>query len=201
METINNKTANNHKEVLFSSFKKSDSILIVSPFLSKHFTFFPFSKLSHLKEIILITTFKPRNDDLKGKINFFKEMILFCEKSNIRYNILIDNSLHGKLYICKKEEIYFEAIITSANFTLNGLKINNEWGVSVFDSSEIEQIVHLLLENIVFESITKQRIGIFEQEIAPHIKKKDKNNSEIDLSNFIIIKTNLLHLIISVIIG
>lgn len=43
--------------------------------------------------------------------------------------ILIDNSLHGKLYICQKDNTFFKAIITSANFTSNGLSNNNEWGV------------------------------------------------------------------------
>ncbi|MCS3163297.1 hypothetical protein NXX71_23875 [Bacteroides faecis] len=51
---------------------EADDILIVSPFLSKNFSFFPFEELTHLKEITLITTFKDSNDDLKGKISFSK---------------------------------------------------------------------------------------------------------------------------------
>jgi len=39
---------------------------------------------------------------------------------------LIDNSLHGKIYITKKGTTYLEAIITSANFTENGLKLNTD---------------------------------------------------------------------------
>ncbi|WP_374708498.1 restriction endonuclease PLD domain-containing protein [Bacteroides faecis] len=46
----------------------------------------------------------------------------FGEKRQVKVSILIDNSLHGKIYICKRSNIYTSAIITSANFTQKGLK-------------------------------------------------------------------------------
>ncbi len=189
MEIINNENHNeNHEQKLLRCFREADDILIVSPFLSKNFSFFPFEELTHLKEITLITTFKDSNDDLKGKISFFKKLKSFGEKRQVKVSILIDNSLHGKIYICKRSNIYTSAIITSANFTQKGLKKNNEWGISISNSDDIEDIVSTLYKNIIYKPITEQDIHFFDEHIAPNIKDRTESSSNIDLSDFYKVK-------------
>lgn len=154
MNIINNRTVDNHESNLLNSFKKSDEAIIVSPFISKSFKFFGFAKNKHLKKITLITTLKNDYDDQLCKINFFKNLFEFGKKEDISIEIFIDNSLHGKIYIFKKDNEYTKGIITSANFTRNGLKLNNEWGIEIDDVLKIGEIADDLISKIVLEPIS-----------------------------------------------
>lgn len=174
MTIINNRTNNNHESNLLNSFKDSDEAIIVSPFLSKSFKFFGFAKIKHVKKISLVTTLKNDYNDQKCKINFLKNLFEFGKKENIIVEILIDNSLHGKIYIFKKDNKYIKGIITSANFTRNGLKLNNEWGIEIVDTIRIEEIANDLISNIVLEPITEPILKDIEAKfnsIQPPIQK------------------------------
>lgn len=192
MNIINNRTNENHESNLLNYFKSSDEAIIVSPFLSKSFKFFGFTKVKHLKKITLITTLKNDYNDQLCKINFFKNFFEFGKKELIDIEILIDNSLHGKIYIFKKDNKYTNGIITSANFTRNGLKINNEWGISFDNSIEIEEITQNLISNIVLEPITETILNNLEIKFASNPPPKQLIVKTVDLVESLKLKSNPL---------
>ncbi len=192
MQIINNRTRKNHKVALLESFKKADSIIITSPFLASNFDFFPFNKVKHVKEISLITTLKSINDDQRNKVKFFRKLIDFGKKTNTTIRIQVDNSLHGKLYITKIGSNFNQAIITSANFTSNGLWVNNEWGISIDSHEEILNIVGELNRNIRLEQITENKLLELEKKLNTIPQKKTIPSEEFDLSSLLSFKEDPL---------
>ncbi|MDI6047408.1 restriction endonuclease PLD domain-containing protein [Flavobacterium yafengii] len=192
MNIINNRTKEDHELNLLNYFKSSDEAIIVSPFLSKSFKFFGFDKIKHVNKITLITTLKNDYNDQLCKINFFKNLFDFGIKESIDIEILIDNSLHGKIYIFKKENEFKNAIITSANFTLNGLKLNNEWGISFDEPKKIEEITRDLISNIVLEPITKTILDNLENKFASNPQPKQVIVKTINLVEILGLKSNPL---------
>ncbi len=190
IEIINNLTRENHFKRLIDSFKISDEIVIISPFISTDENFFPFQDLLDLKKIKLVTTLKPKSLDQYNKVPFFKYLYAFCNANSIELEILIENSLHGKIYISKSEGNYNEAIITSANFTNNGLRLNNEWGTIIKDALEIERLEVNILEKIVLESLTEKQIDDFMEVLEKNPLPKEKNPVTIDLSHHLQYKKN-----------
>lgn len=194
MQIINNKTRINHHAFLLDCFEKSDRITIVSPFVSNNFNFFPFDKLNHLVKITLLTTLKPNDLEQSNKVFFFRNILDFGKSKNIEIEILIDNSLHGKIYIGQKENLYFKAIITSANFTTNGLRINNEWGICIDKHNEIDRIVNELRKNVVTEPITDKIVTDFENKIKAISKPSKGPKYDLDLINSLKLKENPLNI-------
>ena len=195
MNIINNRTKDNHESILIDCFESSDEIWLVSPFLSKSFSFFPFEKVRHLRKITLLTTLKPFNSDQHCKVRFFKDLFIFGNTENVDIEILIDNSLHGKMYIGKKENVYIKAIITSSNFTRNGLKINNEWGVCFDDHSKIKQIVNNLRKHVILKPITEKTVDKFQKIIDKNPLKQNEQKSNVNLIEEITFKENPLNIL------
>lgn len=195
MNIINNRTSNNHESILLDSLKDADEAIIISPFLSKSFAFFKFSKLKHLKKITLITTLKNEYSEQQCKINFFKNLFEFGKKHSVDIEILIDNSLHGKIYIFKKDNQYTKGIITSANFTPNGLKLNNEWGIEIDDAIRIEEIANDLISNIVLEPITEPILKNMEAEFNSIPPPKATVSDSVDLVKALSLKANPLNVL------
>ena len=193
MQVINNRKRDNHKTFLIECFEKSDNIIIVSPFVSKSLDFFPFERLKKLKKITLLTTLKPNDIEQPNKVKFFRQLFDFGKLQNVEIEILIDNSLHGKLYICQKSDTFFKAIITSANFTSSGLRVNNEWGISIEDSEIIERIALDLRNSIVIETITEKILKEFENKINT-VPKPKKTTYDLNLIDSIKLKTNPLNI-------
>ena len=195
MKIINNRSIDNHESNLLKSFKDSDEAIIVSPFLSKSFKFFGFAKTKHLNKITLITTLKNDYNDQLCKIKFFKNLFEFGKKETIDIKILIDNSLHGKIYIFKKNNEFTKGIITSANFTRNGLKLNNEWGIEIDDSIRIEEIAIDLISNIVLESITEKILTDMETKFNLIPPRRIIASDSIDLVESLKLKSNPLNVL------
>lgn len=70
----------------------------------------------------------------------------------------MNNRLHGKVYIFKKKDRYLSAIISSANFTNNGLSLNHEWGVEIFDEQAILELEKSVLNSIEIHNLSFQNI-------------------------------------------
>src|SRR5438105_15785795 len=94
----------------------------------------------------------------------------FGNSQNIEIEILIDNTLHGKIYIGKSRKLN-RAIITSANFTSNGLRTNNEWGICIDDQDQILEIESDLRRNITLEPISRKRIKQFIEIISKNPRR------------------------------
>jgi HKD family nuclease len=192
-EIISNITRNNHNKRLLDNFIIADEIIIVSPFISTSFDFFPFEKVTHLKKITMVTTLKPKDKDQYTKVPFFKKLYEFTNINNIDLNILIENSLHGKIYITKKETKYLEAIITSANFTKNGLRLNNEWGTIIKNPEKISELEDGILSRVVLKSLSESEIDDFISVLNKNPLPKEKGNEiTVDLTKKIELKDNPL---------
>ena len=137
MIVINNlDSKTNHFSRIKDLVLESNKIIIVSPFLMGDFgTFFNDLDLNDLSNIHLITTLKPKSFDQINKTNSFLtfvELPIF-NSNKVDFKISINNRLHGKIYIFKKSDKPFKAIITSANFTDSGLSYNHEWWIEISD--------------------------------------------------------------------
>lgn len=190
-EVINNLTRNNHFKRLIKSFEKAKEILIVSPFISSSTDFFPFEKLAELNKLTVVTTLKPHDLDQYSKIPFFKKLYDFCNLRNIELSILIENSLHGKVYISKYEDGTSEATITSANFTNNGLRLNNEWGTVITTKEQIVELENGIISKVVLEPLSESDIDDFLKEIESQPKSKvEPNPTKLDLIKKVGLKDN-----------
>lgn len=148
-------------------------------------TFFSESLCDSLKSIHLITTLKPNSIDQIKKVSSLISLIEndIIRNKRIQCKISINNKLHGKIYIFKKSDIPFAAIITSANLTDNGLYLNHEWGVELADSITIESLeksnlncIEPQYENVSFAAIYKMQKWINE-----YLEKQTNPLETIDL--------------------
>lgn len=147
--------------------------------------------MENIKRLRLVTTLKPRDLDQYSKVPFFKNLFDFCNKSKIELEILIENSLHGKVYISKYDNGESEAIITSANFTNNGLRLNNEWGTKITNQDQITELENGILSKVFLKPLTEKDINIFLELIAKNPKTENTENpTNLDLSKKLDIKEN-----------
>lgn len=198
MEIINNFTGN-HLNAIDDILVDSDTLYIVSPFMSESPYFYDvfFKKIStnNIKEIILITTLDDYSPDLMKKSNALYFLRLECFKANIKYTIRIDNKLHGKIYIgTSKNEC--KGIITSANFTESGLKNKNEWGVMIKDNSIFKEIIFKMIANSI--ELNEQNLDEIIKKIDEYKKQmKFKSKEKIDLTISDLLNKNQQNKIIS----
>jgi HKD family nuclease len=195
MEIINNRNSSNHLKKLLDCFSVADEIIIVSPFISEDFNFFPFEKIKHLKRIRLITHLKPFTADQYKKVKFLKRLFEFGNKHHIDIEVYIDNTLHGKIYIGTKENIHIEGVITSANFTRNGLNFNNEWGACLTSQTELATLANNLFDHIILEQITEAHIAQFEEILLVNPLMKPNCEITIDLAHYLSLKNNPLNIV------
>jgi hypothetical protein len=170
---------------------ESDEIIIASPYLLVDFNqFFDTEVLSNLKSIRLITTLIPNTYDQLKKVKSLNSLVDISEIENckIKCTISFNNLLHGKVYLFKKDSNFHTGIITSANFTYNGLQLKHEWGIKITDFKTLNDIETSLLSSIEpeFKNITHTSIRDLKKHVAK-FKEKDDQDSEIDLdlTNFL----------------
>ncbi|MEG0926789.1 phospholipase D family protein [Chryseobacterium sp.] len=161
---INNLTRDNHLKYLNEIFKSAKKIFIISPFITKNINLINFGNFPHLEKITIITTLKPYDVDQYSKVLYFKQLYNILNLKNIEFEIQIDNSLHGKVFIAENNNSV-KAVITSANFTDSGLRINNEWGVLINDFIEINKIKNGIIENVKHKSLNELNIDSFLKKI------------------------------------
>jgi HKD family nuclease len=191
---VNNLTRKNHLNTLLELFLRAEEIIIISPFITSDWGFFPFDKLTHIEKLTLVTTLKPKTSDQIKKVKFLNNLFDFCENNSISLNVLIENSLHGKVYIAKSNGEAFGAVLTSANFTRNGLKVNNEWGVSITDQPQILTIEKGILSKVILEPILRQHIDKFLNEIGKQPTPPPIDECELDLTKQIGLQSNPLEI-------
>jgi len=177
---------NNHSKRLRDLFNSCDTILIASPFLMQEFgDFFDELDLSELKTIHLITTLVPKSFDQIKKVNSLKSILDLTSKDNksINFRVSINNKLHGKVYVFRSNNTYVSAIITSANFTDNGLVRNHEWGVEIFDEEQIRLLESSIISSIEIQNITPEQIDIFGKATNEFLEKEpEKEKRDINLA-------------------
>lgn len=122
----------NHRELLIALIDTSDECLLVSPFLAQDFATL-FAAISFAdKTVELISTCAPRGDDQLVKPFALKSFGETVKASKGFWpTIGLDQSLHSKVYVFRKDGRPFAGIVTSANLTESGLGGNNETGVLI----------------------------------------------------------------------
>ncbi|NWL02530.1 hypothetical protein DM790_17035 [Flavobacterium collinsii] len=195
---INNLTRQNHLHHVKQIFQDAKNVFIISPYITKNIGLLDFAEFNSLEKVTVVTTLKPFDKDQYSKINYFKELYNIFNSRNIEFEILIDNFLHGKIFIGENTDGSAKAIITSANFTDRGLRINNEWGILIEDAVEIRKVKNGIIDKIKFKSFNEQKIDACLEKINDSPKPKgDINPIKLNLSllfesreNYLQIETN-----------
>lgn len=157
---INNENyRENHYEQLNHNLENSDCLYIISPFIGKNIDdLIDLSMINNLKRIVLVTTFKKNNVDQIKKIKSLYSFIETLNKYGIDLNVQINNRLHAKIYLFEKDMHIIKGIITSANFTTNGLYRNCEWGVEIDDIYQLSKIKIEMIDLATYQTFGEDMI-------------------------------------------
>lgn len=160
LKLISNNGENHLSELKRLICKDTRKLVIVSPFLATDIKKLlrEFS-LEEVELIELITTFKPKDPEQLTKPFVLKDLFEYVYENlpKTKLKVHVDNDLHGKIYIIMKEELH-EMIVSSANFTLNGLSNNHEWGLETDDLSIIKNVLTEVFDAIEYQDITYSQI-------------------------------------------
>ena len=161
----------NHNQSIQSMLSTADQMILVSPFLTEDFDEFvhDVSELG-VKRILLLTTIRDNSPDLFKKANSLYSFCTSCVQNGINFEIRVDNKLHGKIYIALKDSNPIKGIITSANFTDNGLKHSHEWGIEIDDIDT--------LKNLIIDLMKVSSAPLTYKEIEAIIKAIDSYSKE-----------------------
>jgi len=171
---------NNHNIIIQKRFNESTDVMIASPFLMNDFNEFLYDlSLDKLKSITLVTTLKPRDKDQIHKVYSLISLKDFCDKNkNIKLKILINNYLHGKVYLFKNDKEYISGIISSANFTDSGLSRNHEWGIELKDKNILTDIEKDVFEIPEFYELEEDDLINFLYRIDEYLENNPKVPNE-----------------------
>jgi len=181
----NHRSSNHFKEILKFS-KKSDELILVSPFLTNDMGDF-LEKINSIKKLTVYTVFEGYNDAL-NKADSVLKLFKYCESHNVELSVKINDDLHGKVYLFYKDEKEIGCIITSANFTSKGLVNNYEWGVCI-SNAEQQKLLRSEIEEIPVSDISKNQIEAIHK-AAEEFKKNNPAQPEkkFKINKFINIK-------------
>ena len=159
----------------------SNEFLIASPFISLTAV----DKMKNwltagLQKLTLITTLKEKDPDQLKKVPILMELYRLKKMRGFNLSVKIDNQLHGKVYIGMRDENYTGAIVTSANFTDNGLENNHEWGIFFNDQKEISNMHQQIVKDASLE-LTEKALMKMKQWIDDN-PKEDVKSPSIDVS-------------------
>lgn len=147
MNILSNSTNSTHSVVFESLCHNADEIVMISPFCYSDFSAFAkmLESYESIQKVMFVTTLKP--DEVNGKID---SLLSFRDEMNrikVQWELRIDNQLHGKIYIFKKDRHSFAGIVTSANLTHNGMVANHEWGCLIEDELQLAAIEKQVLKD------------------------------------------------------
>ena len=155
MYIVDNTTSTNHYFVIKKLASSSDELILISPFCFADFHSFIDELANHgsIKSITFMTTLKP--EEITDKVKSFFSFRQSIEQYGIQGRILINNFLHGKVYIFKSCGHSAYALVTSANVTFNGLNRNHEWGCCFDDKNEIDNLEKNIIQTTEYELSNK----------------------------------------------
>lgn len=162
-----------HLEKIREHFKTSKEVLVASPFIMGDFTdFFSEINTAELARFELITTMPAQAFEQMPKIKSLLSLLSLpaISSGNIQCRISLNNILHGKIYLFKKISGEHIAIISSANFTHNGLVKWHEWGVEIYDSKAITYLEKSLRNGIQFADLSKEQLHKWYEKVDMHLK-------------------------------
>ena len=143
IDIISNNKKNNHLTCLQKIAAKSDTLIIVSPFVSEDISKL-IQEMNTIKKITLYTTLQKYDDTAQKSIALYK-FHEFCKDNGIDLLIKIDDNLHGKVYLFYDGIKPNGFILTSGNFTENGLVNNHEYGMCIKDADKQKEMADILM--------------------------------------------------------
>lgn len=162
----------NHYNYLIKYSKMADRIIVISPFLTVDMPKI-LAQMPTIRSVELYT-----NLDGYGMASAVVPAIYklyeYCYEKEILVSVKYNNRLHGKAYLLYKENENKGCIITSGNFTVNGLKNNYEYGVFLDNESMqkelVNQIYSLNCLEITYEEVVKlyKELEEFSQKYSVH---------------------------------
>ncbi len=156
MKIISNITDSHHHDLQELIIQGGDRLLITSPFLASHMmSFLESFNFNAIKSIELVTTFKANDPEQLTKPKQLLDFLEYFKTKHpaVKAKVHIDNNLHGKIYVLTAGHEH-QAIITSANFTNNGLHNNHEWGVLTQHNEHLDNLIDEIYEAIEFRELT-----------------------------------------------
>ncbi len=194
MNIIYNDKSSNHIKYLKRFGRYADKLVIVSPFLSQDMASL-LKCLPNLRTLEIYTNLD--GYEMAGSIlGALDNAIEHCHEKNIDVSIWQNKMLHGKAYLLYRcnEEAGF--IISSANYTMNGLVNNHEFGVFIDNSTMqhemydkintinfsellVDEVKYLLKKSEEFEHHNPQgnKVPVFKAERYINIKPSEKKES------------------------
>ena len=144
-----NRKTSNHLVRLKEMSESADTFIIVSPFLSDDIA----GILEHMptiRRITLYTTLDKYDDTVQKSVALF-DFYWWCGEHDIDLIININDNLHGKAYLFYKGEEEKGFVITSGNFTQNGLEHNIEFGIAIEDVGNQKEIAKEIMSMPCYE--------------------------------------------------
>ena len=140
---LQNDNKTNHIKKMAELAGKSDTLIIVSPFLTEKIDHL-FEHMKTIKKVTVYTTLDKFNDTAQKAISLY-EFFIFCKKNDIDLIIKVDEELHGKVYLFYMGIEPEGFIVTSGNFTDKGLIRSHEFGVMIEDAEQQKNMADMLM--------------------------------------------------------
>lgn len=169
---ITNNDKQNHMGKLVQMSEQSNTMIIVSAFLADDLVKM-FEHMKTIKEVTIYTNLSGYSDGADKVIALYK-FCDYCKEKKINLVIKSDDYLHGKAYLFyRKTNEALEPkgfIVSSGNFTENGMRYNNEFGVMSYDVIQ-QNILANLINDLKTYDITEEQLSILVVEANEHKKK------------------------------
>lgn len=156
---IQNSGKENHIKYMKEMAKKSDTLIIVSPFLSDKIEQI-IEQLNSIKNITIYTTLDKFDDTAQKAVALYM-FAKYCKNKNIDLKIKIDEDLHGKVYLFYKGANPKGFIITSGNFTEKGMKKNHEYGIMINDAAQQKTMADMIMSIITYDIKEKELKALY----------------------------------------
>lgn len=161
MEILTNAKKNNHHQTLCKLAAKADTLIIVSPFITDDISKL-IGDMTTIKKITLYTTLQKYDDTAHKAVALYK-FYEFCKGKGIDLLIKIDDNLHGKIYLFYDGIKAKGFVLTSGNFTENGLVNNHEYGVCVEDIEKQKEMADILMSINTYDLSYMQLCEIYDE--------------------------------------
>lgn len=168
MKILTNAKKNNHHQTLCKLAAKADTLIIVSPFVTDDISKL-IDDMATIKNITLYTTLQ-KYDDTAQKVVALYEFYKYCKDKSIDLLIKIDDNLHGKVYLFYDGIKPKGFVLTSGNFTENGLVNNHEYGLCIEDADKQKEMADIIMSINTYDLSYIQLCEIYDEALK-FIKK------------------------------
>ena len=172
---LQNNKKSNHLKQMKKMAKQSDTLIITAPFLSEDIGGL-LQQMPSIKKVTIYTTLDKFDDTAQKSIILF-EFSEYCKNQGIDLIIKVDEELHGKVYLFYKAVQPKGFIITSGNFTGNGLEKNHEFGIAIEDADQQKLMAEMIMALSTYD-ISDKALMILYQEALLYIKNHPQSKKD-----------------------